>query len=63
MSNSKKQLGQASSPGTTNENADENDHDTLAQQREASGGLPDDPTESGNPVRNRVSFKNLTGGR
>ena len=28
-----------------------------------SGGLSDDPTESGAPVQNRKSFKNLTGGR
>ena len=35
----------------------------LEQERQASGGLDDDPTESGEPVRNRRSFKNLTGGR
>lgn len=28
-----------------------------------SGGLPDDPTSSGAPVKNRHSGKNLTGGR
>ena len=35
----------------------------LPFQREQSGGLDDDPTESGEPVRNRKSFTNLTGGR
>jgi len=29
----------------------------------ASGGLDDDPTESGEPVRNRKSFSALKGGR
>lgn len=28
-------------------------------ERAASGGLSDDPTESGNPVRNKQPFKNL----
>lgn len=36
---------------------------TAREQRHASGGLEDDPTESGEPVKDRVSFKNLTGGR
>lgn len=35
----------------------------LAQNRAASGGLSDDPTESGEPVKNRRSFTNLQGGR
>jgi hypothetical protein len=39
------------------------DDASLAQQRAASGGLSDDPTESGSPVKNRKSFRNLTGGR
>jgi len=32
-------------------------------ERIQSGGLDDDPTASGEPVRNRQSFKNLKGGR
>lgn len=32
-------------------------------ERIASGGLDDDPSDSGNPVKNRVSFKDLKGGR
>lgn len=35
----------------------------LDMDRVASGGLDDDPTDSGDPVRNRRSFTNLTGGR
>jgi hypothetical protein len=35
----------------------------LDLDRAQSGGLDDDPTDSGDPVRNRRSFKNLTGGR
>jgi hypothetical protein len=31
--------------------------------RVQSGGLDDDPTDSGEPVRNRRSFRNLKGGR
>lgn len=33
----------------------------LAQQREE--GLDDDPTASGEPVRNSMPFRNLRGGR
>lgn len=33
------------------------------EERLASGGLDDDPTDSGAPVRNRKSFTNLKGGR
>jgi hypothetical protein len=39
------------------------DDRSLAQQRAASGALEDDPTESGAPVKNRKSFRNLKGGR
>ena len=39
------------------------DDASLAQQRNASGGLSDDPTASGSPVKNRKSFRNLRGGR
>lgn len=39
------------------------DDSSLAQQRGSSGGLADDPTSSGAPVRNRRSFKGLRGGR
>ena len=35
----------------------------LKEERIASGGLSDDPTESGEPVRNRKSFAKLSGGR
>ena len=35
----------------------------LKEERIASGGLSDDPTESGEPVKNRKSFSNLKGGR
>ena len=35
----------------------------LREERIASGGLSDDPTESGEPVKNRKSFANLKGGR
>jgi len=33
------------------------DTKVLEQQRKSSGGLSDDPTQSGEPVRNRYSFK------
>lgn len=32
-------------------------------ERVQSGGLDDDPTDSGEPVRNKYPFKNLKGGR
>jgi hypothetical protein len=35
----------------------------LTEERRESGGLSDDPTESGEPVKNRRSYANLTGGR
>lgn len=35
----------------------------LKEARSASGGLDDDPTDSGEPVKNRHSFANLKGGR
>lgn len=35
----------------------------LEQQRISSGGLSDDPTESGAPVRNPKPYKGLRGGR
>lgn len=35
----------------------------LAQARQQSGGLEDDPTDSGAPVKNRESFTGLKGGR
>ncbi len=35
----------------------------LQEERAASGGLDDDPTDSGAPVKNRKSFTNLQGGR
>lgn len=35
----------------------------LQEERQANGGLSDDPTESGAPVVNRRSFTNLKGGR
>lgn len=35
----------------------------LEQARLGSGGLDDDPTDSGAPVKNRRSFTNLSGGR
>lgn len=35
----------------------------LQEARAASGGLDDDPTESGEPVKNRHSFANLKGNR
>jgi hypothetical protein len=35
----------------------------LDMERVQSGGLSDDPTESGAPVENTKPFKNLTGGR
>lgn len=34
-----------------------NDDVVLRQQREQSGGLSDDPTDSGAPVRNKDPFK------
>lgn len=34
----------------------------VDMERVQSGGLDDDPTDSGAPVRNRVPFKNLKGG-
>lgn len=36
---------------------------TIDMDRIQSGGLSDDPTESGAPVINSTPFKNLTGGR
>jgi hypothetical protein len=35
----------------------------LREERVSSGNLSDDPTDSGEPVRNRKSFSNLKGGR
>lgn len=35
----------------------------LQHERLSSGGLDDDPTDSGAPVKNRHSFTNLSGGR
>ena len=35
----------------------------LQDNRQANGGLADDPTESGAPVVNRKPFANLKGGR
>jgi hypothetical protein len=35
----------------------------LKEARLASGGLDDDPTDSGAPVKNRHSYANLKGGR
>jgi len=35
----------------------------LEMERVQSGGLSDDPTESGAPVENTKPFKNLQGGR
>ena len=35
----------------------------IDHARAASGGLSDDPTESGAPVRNKMPFKNLRGPR
>lgn len=35
----------------------------LQQARLSSGGLDDDPTDSGAPVKNRRSFTNLSGGK
>ena len=35
----------------------------MKETRTASGGLDDDPTDSGAPVKNRRSFANLKGGR
>ena len=35
----------------------------VDMERVQSGGLDDDPTESGEPVKNRHSYTNLKGGR
>jgi hypothetical protein len=35
----------------------------VKEARIASGGLDDDPTDSGAPVKNRRSYANLKGGR
>jgi hypothetical protein len=35
----------------------------LDMERIQSGGLKDDPTESGEPVKNKYPFRNLHGGR
>ena len=35
----------------------------LREERISNGGLADDPTDSGDPVRNKHPFKDLTGGR
>lgn len=35
----------------------------LEAERIQSGGLDDDPTDSGDPVKNRRSFSKLKGGR
>jgi hypothetical protein len=37
--------------------------EVLKANRIANGGIDDDPTDSGDPVRNKTPFKNLTGGR
>lgn len=61
-------------PGTESENAPVSqeqlasgrmgDNDQyLKQDRVSSGGLSDDPTESGAPVIDPTPFKNLSGGR
>ena len=42
---------------------DPGDANYLREARVSNGGLEDDPTDSGAPVKNRVPFKNLTGGR
>ena len=42
---------------------DPGDATYLTEARRESGGLDDDPTDSGAPVKNRLPFKNLTGGR
>jgi hypothetical protein len=39
------------------------DANYLREARVASGGLDDDPTDSGAPVKNRHSAVKLTGGR
>ena len=35
----------------------------IDMERAQSGGLDDDPTDSGMPVKNRRSYANLKGGR
>ena len=42
---------------------DPGDANYLREARVSSGGLDDDPTDSGAPVKNRMPFKNLSGGR
>ena len=42
---------------------DPGDANYLTEARKESGGLDDDPTDSGSPVMNRLPFKNLSGGR
>lgn len=37
--------------------------EVLKSNRIANGSLDDDPTDSGDPVRNKTPFKGLTGGR
>jgi hypothetical protein len=37
--------------------------DRYLRETRANGGLDDDPTDSGEPVKNRKSFSNLKGGR
>jgi hypothetical protein len=39
------------------------DANYLREERISNGGLTDDPTDSGAPVKNRLPFKNLSGGR
>lgn len=39
------------------------DANYLREARAENGGLEDDPTDSGAPVKNRVPYKNLQGGR
>jgi hypothetical protein len=39
------------------------DANYLTEARKESGGLDDDPTDSGATVMNRLPFKNLSGGR
>jgi len=39
------------------------DANYLREARASSGGLDDDPTDSGAPVKNRVPHRNLSGGR
>ena len=42
---------------------DPGDANYLREARVSSGGLDDDPTDSGAPVKNRMPFKKLSGGR